>query len=91
MKSYTYKRFKTPKHLKLDLDNIVIKLEKNGCAIPKNPVATRTLSTQLRIPKQNGDIRFAKDKLTNETIIIVNPNKKLVRDKPSTVRFYPKY
>lgn len=91
MKSYTYKRLRTPPELKLDLDNIVIKLEKNGRAIPNNPVATRTLSTEFRVPKKNGDIIFAKDKRTKQTVIMIHPNKKLVRNKKTTVKFYPKF
>jgi len=91
MKSYTYKRLKTPPQLKLDLDDIVIKLEKNGRAIPNNPLATRTLSTEFRVPRHKGDIMFTKDNLTKQTVIVIHPNKKLVRNKKTTVKFYPKY
>jgi len=91
MKSYTYRRLNFPPELKVDLDNLVMNLENTGRAFSLNPRATQTLSRELRVPKQKGDIIFAKDKRTQKTVIVVNPNKKLVRNKVHTIKFYPKY
>ena len=82
MRSIYYKKLRTPKNIAMDMDKIIIDLERNGRSISRNPNATRALSKRLRVPKQYGEIIFAKDRTRQRTVIMIHPKKKLVRSGP---------
>jgi hypothetical protein len=79
MKSIFYTKLKTPKKIRLDIDNIILDLEKNGRCVTNNSVAVQSLSRRLSYPKAHGDIIFAKDRYRQRTVIMIHPEKKLVK------------